>query len=120
MAVLPGAFALHPANLAEIEAALESAHAEDEQDAVKMVDLMLEGAGQQLLAIHLEPLALLVLRAHADLCGAHYLLANIRKAQAALLFVLLAFAHDDLRIDEHKFLFGVLAHAEVDDGDALG
>src|SRR5580704_5784907 len=95
MAVLPGAFALHLANLAEVETALQRAHAEDEQHAVKMVDLMLEGARQQLKAIHLEPFTIFVLSANANLRGAHHLLADIRKAQAALLFVLPALAHNN-------------------------
>ncbi len=70
--------------------------------AVKVVDLMLEGARQKLFAIHLEPFAVFVLRADANLGGAHHLLANVGKAQAAFLFVLLALAHNDLRIDQHK------------------
>src|SRR5208337_1365756 len=119
MTVLPDAFALHLANLAQIETALERAHAEDEQHAVKMVDFMLEAARQKLVAIHLEPLAVFVLRANANLCGAHHLLANVGKAQAALLFVLPALAHNNLRIDQHKSLFAILSHAQVDDGDAF-
>ena len=97
MAVLPSAFVLHLANLAQIQAALQRAHAKDEQNAVEMVDLVLKGARKQFFAVHLEPLAVFILGADADLGRARHLLANIGKTQAALLLVLLALAEDDLR-----------------------
>ncbi len=52
--------------------------------------------------------------------SALHLLANFRKTEAALLFVLLPLAKDDLGIDEHQFLRRILSLAQVDDGDALG
>src|ERR1035438_4836784 len=57
---LPRAFALHLANFAQIQIAFESAHAEDEQHPIEMIDFMLKRARQQLFPVHLEPLALLV------------------------------------------------------------
>ena len=87
---LPLARALHLADLAQIEVALEGAHAEDEQHAVDVVDLMLHGARQQVFAVHFEPLAVLVLGANADLGGADDLLADIGEAEAALFLVELA------------------------------
>ncbi len=41
------------------------------------------------------------------------------RREAALFFVLLAFALDDLRIDEDDLVVGVLLEADVDDGEAL-
>ena len=57
-------------------------------DAVEVIDLVLEGAREQLFAVHLEPFAVLVLRADADLGGADDLLANVGEAEAAFFFVL--------------------------------
>src|ERR1035438_1529036 len=116
---LPLARALHLANLAQIEVALQCAHAKDEQHAVEVVNLMLDAAREQLFAIHLEPLALLVLGADADLGGAYDLLADVGEAEAAFLLIELALSEDDLGIDEHQLLAGLLAHAEVDSGKAL-
>ena len=80
---------------------------------------MLDAAREQLFAIHLEPLALLVLGADADLGGAYDLLADVGEAEAAFLLIELALSEDDLGIDEHQLLAGLLAHAEVDSGKAL-
>src|ERR1700733_5762407 len=66
---LPRAFALQLADFAQIQVALQSAHAEDEQHPVEMIELMLKRAGQQLFPVHLEPLALLVLCTNANFCG---------------------------------------------------
>src|SRR6202021_1420320 len=97
--VLPGPFALFLANAAQNHVALQAAHTKDEQHAVKMVNLMLKSARQQLLPIHLKPLAVLVLRTHRHLGRALHLLMNLRKAQAAFFLVLLALARNNLRID---------------------
>src|ERR1700722_8584037 len=107
---LPLAFALCLANLAQRQVALQRAHTEDEQHAVEMIDLVLEAAREQLLAIHLEPLAKLVLRANPHLGRTHNLLANVGKAEAPFFFVKPALAKGDFRIDEHQLLSRVLAH----------
>src|ERR1039457_942093 len=120
LAGLPLAFALHLADLAQVDVALEGAHAEDEQHAVEVVDLMLDAAREQLSAVHLEPLAALVLGADADFGGADHFLADIGEAEAAFVLVLFALLEDDLGIDEHQAVFGDLAHAEIDDRDAPG
>src|ERR1019366_392327 len=117
---LPCAFALHLANPAQGQVALQGAHAEDEQHAVEVVDLMLETAGEQFRTVHLEPLSMRVLGANAHLGGANYLLVNLREAEAAFLLILLAFAQNNLGVDEHQLVLGLLAHAQVDDRQALG
>src|ERR1035437_5103552 len=117
---LPLARALHFADLAQVEVALEGAHAEDEQHAVEVVDFVLKGAREQLFAFHLKPLALLVLGADFYLEGAHHLLANVGEAEAAFFLILFVFAEGDFGIDEHELLRGILAGAEGDHGDALG
>src|ERR1039458_427400 len=111
---LPLARALHFADLAQAQVALESAHAEDEQHAVEVVDLMLQAARKQLFSVLLEPLAVLVLGANAYLGVARNLLANLGKTEAAFLLVLLAVAEDDFWIDEHQLVFWDFAHAQVD------
>src|SRR5580698_3889893 len=77
MGRLPLAFALQLANLAQVQVALERAHAKDEQDSVQVIDLMLHGAREQFFAVHLVPFAVLVLRADAHPGRAHHLLANV-------------------------------------------
>src|SRR5215472_5617880 len=52
---LPLAGLLHLANLAQDEVALEGAHAAEEEYAVQVVDLVLEGTRQQLGAFKFEP-----------------------------------------------------------------
>src|SRR6185312_4005760 len=116
----PCAFVLHLADLAQIQAAFQRAHAEDEQNSVQVIDLVLKGARQQFLAIHLEPLALLVLRAHLHPGRALHLLTNIGKAQTALFFVLFAFFVRDRRIDEDQLLRRVFSLAQIDHRNALG
>jgi hypothetical protein len=88
--------------------------------AVEVIDLMLEAAREQFFAVHLKPLAVLILGADAHLGRAHHLLANVGKAEAAFLFVDLALAGDDLGVDDYQLLLGVLAPAQVDDREALG
>src|ERR1035437_9343491 len=111
---LPLAFALHLANLAQVQVALEGAHAEDEQHSVHVVDLMLEAAREHVFAVHLEPFALLILGADAHLGVARHLLVNFGKTETAFLSVGVAVAGDDLGIDEHQLVFGLLAQAHVD------
>src|SRR6266567_7715877 len=100
---LPRALALHLANFAQRHVALQPAHAEDEQHAVEVVDLVLEGAGQQFVAVHLKPFAVCVLRTDFHFEGTDDLFTDLGKAEAAFLFVLLALLEDDLRIDQNQF-----------------
>src|SRR5579863_3535481 len=117
---LPRAFALHLANLAQRQIPFQGAHAKDKQHPIEMVDLVLKCPREQLFAVHLEPLALFILRSNAYLGRTRNLLANLRKTQAAFFLVLFPFAKDDLGIDEHQLLFRVLAPAQVDHRDTLG
>src|ERR1017187_817804 len=116
---LPLAVGLHLADLAQIQAALQRAHPEQKKNAIQVVDLVLEGARQQIIPVHLEPFALLILRTDANLGGAHNLLANVGEAEAAFLLVQLALAQNNLGIDQHQLGFGPLAHADVDHGHAF-
>ena len=52
------------------EVSLQAADAVDKEHTVEVVDLVLEGAGEQFFAFHLEPLAVLILGPHLDPCGA--------------------------------------------------
>ena len=66
---------------------------------------MLKGARQQLFPIDFKPFARYILSADLHLRRARNLFANFRQAQAALFFVLLAFAKNNLRIDENDLIF---------------
>src|SRR5579862_4057981 len=94
---LPRTLALHFADLAQRHIPLQAAHAKDEQHSVQVVNLVLKGARQQFLAVHLKPLAVLVLGADGHLGGAHHFLADLGETEAAFFFVLPAF----LRSEEH-------------------
>src|ERR1017187_4559280 len=89
---LPCAFALHLADPAQGQVALQTAHAKDKQHSVQVVNLVLKTTRKQRFAVHLKPLSLLILGAHAHLGRPHYLLVDVRETEAAFFFVLLAFA----------------------------
>ena len=99
------------------QVALERADVGDVEPAVEVIGLVQEGARQQVLAGHLEELALDVLRAHGDALGAPHLLAEAGNAEAAFLALLLAFHLDDLRVDEDQLRRRVLAVGRIDHRD---
>src|SRR5579872_4020635 len=118
-ASFPLAGLLQLADLAQNQVALQRAQAPQEEDAVEVVDLVLESARQKLRSFRLEPFTLKVLRPDLHLRRARYFLANIRQAQAALFRNLPAFLLDDLRVHEDDLVIRVLFVAEIDHGDAL-
>ena len=69
----------------------------DEQNAVQVIDLMLDGAGQQVLTGDLELFAFYFLSAHRDLFRAAHWLAETGNAEAAFFSGLLAFLRRSLR-----------------------
>ena len=85
-----------------------------------MVQLMLHGAGQQLFAAGLEPLALDVLGAQADLHRALDVLAESGNRQAAFLAHLAAVLFDDFGVDQHHSRGRILAGRSVDDRQTPG
>src|SRR5215472_12176570 len=87
---------LQLANAPLHEVALQGAQVVDEEHTVQMIDLVLHRARQQIVALGLEEFAVHVLRAHLHARRALDLFADLRKAEAAFLFKLLAFALDDL------------------------
>src|SRR5271170_1783509 len=102
IARLPLASLLHLANPAQDQVALECAHAAEKKNTVEVVDLVLEGASEQLGTVQLGPFAFEVLCAHSYLRGTRNLLADLRKTQAALFFVLLPFAENDLGVNQNN------------------
>ncbi len=91
----------------------------DEENAVQVIDFVLEGAGQKLLTGKLDALAVLILRFHDLPCGAGNGLAETGDAEATFFAGLLSFAEDDFRIDDDDLVGLVFAQADVDDRDLL-
>ncbi len=85
IARLPFPGSLQFADLAQHEIALQRTDAEDEENSVQVVDLMLEGASQQLVGFPFKPIALQILGAYFDLRGARDFLPNVGQAETALL-----------------------------------
>src|SRR5271170_1119227 len=110
---LPLASLLQLADAPLDEVALQRAHAEDEEDAVKMVDLMLKGPRQQFLGVVGAPFPDSSRRSHLHDRRTRNLLMNVWQAQATLFGILLALLEGDFRIDEHNPLFGILLEAEI-------
>src|SRR5688572_20778617 len=97
----------HPAPLEETEVV-------DEQLPVQVIDLVLEGACQEIGRLALEQVALEVRRAHRDPCGAVDIPVNVRNRQAAFLGAFLPRFGNDLGVDEDD---GIVV--DVDDRDTL-
>ena len=81
--------------------ALERAQMVDEKNSVQVIDLVQQGAREQIFAGDFEGFAFDVLGAHGGFLGAAHRLAKTGDAEAALLAGLLAFLRDDFGIDEN-------------------
>src|ERR1700744_5204003 len=117
---LPFAGALQFADATQDQVTLERTDAEDKQNAVQMVDFVLEGARQQLRSLALGPLAVFILRLHDHARCPPHLVANVGQTEAALFFNLFSLVQRDLRIDQDDLVFRLLLVAHVDDGEPLG
>ena len=80
------------------------------QVAVQMLDLMAEATGSNPLVLHLEPLAVTVLRLDTHHIGAGHLAVFPGYAEAALQRRLLPFGIDDLRVDQLDDLVVLVQH----------
>ncbi len=69
---------------------------------------MLDGDREEPLGVHLEVLAVDVLRGHADLAGAGHVLVDAGERQATLLRALRPLEGRDLRVDEDEGLVVLL------------
>ncbi len=87
---LPLAVLLHLLDSAKNKITLEPAESIDKENAVKMIDLVLHGACQQLFTFDFKPLAGDILSFHFDPRGALHLFTNVRQAETTLFFDLLA------------------------------
>src|ERR1700677_4171150 len=83
------------------QGALEGAQVIDEQDAVKMIDLMQHGAGEKVFAADFERFASDFSCADGGLFGATHRLAEARNAEASFFSGLLAVAGDPLGVDQN-------------------
>src|SRR6202044_3275008 len=97
---LPFPGPLQFANLAQHEIALQSTDAEDEENSVQVVDLMLEGPGQQVVRFPFKPITLEILGANFYFGSARDFLPDVGQTQTALLFKNLSFLAHHLRIDQ--------------------
>jgi hypothetical protein len=91
----------------------------DVEPAVQVVGLVEECPRKQILTGLFEGLAFGVLGANGDTLRTRDLLTKPGNAEAALFARLGTFAADDLGIDEHQSLVGVLSGAGVDHRDPL-
>ncbi len=89
----------------------------EEEDAVKVVDLVAKRTRQEVFAAHLERLPLRVLRAQGYKVRPHHVAAEPGDREAALLLALFAFRVDDFRIGKNNFRFGIFSGGHVHDGD---
>ena len=83
----------------------------DEEDAVEVVDLVLQGSCEKFVAFDFEGFAGGVLGANFDRGGAENFFADIGQAEAALFFDLLAVGFDDDGVDQCEFVGGIFAEA---------
>ena len=96
----------------------QAAQVVGEEDAVQVVDLVADGAGQVLLGVELERLAREVLRPHGDRQRAVHLVGDPGQGEAPLGVGLRALAPDDLGIDQDAERSRVLPHRDVHHGEA--
>ena len=103
-----------------VEVPLEATDPIDEQDAVEVVDLVLEAHRLEFRCVDLQVLSLQVRRAQFDVRSALDIGLEIRDGQASLRPDDLSTALDDLRIDEHQrvLLRVVRGPLGVDDDEA--
>src|SRR5271156_5662696 len=112
--VLPLAGFFQLADFAFDEVALQHAQMRDEEDAVEVVNLVAEGAGEQAFAAAFERSARRILRANGDVLGALDVTAESGQREAAFFFALLAFGINNFGIDEDHFRFGDFSVGDVD------
>ena len=101
------------------ELALQAGQVVDEDRALEVVGLVLQGDGEQLVGLDLELLARVVERADPDLGRAVDVLGLARDGEAALGVGRLPLGPDDDRIDEVEELLPLLPGRGVDDDAAL-
>src|SRR6266404_7587317 len=90
----------------------------DEENAVEMIDLVAEGAGQEVFAADFEGFTLGVLRSYCDELRSQNVAAKTWNGETAFLFTLFAFGVNDFRVGEDDFCFGIFSARDVDHGDA--
>src|SRR5262245_5704114 len=102
--------------LAHVHAALEPADAVDEEDAVEVVDLVLEAHRLEPLGLDLERVAVEIGRAQAHALGALDVGLEVRNREAAFVPADLALGLDDLGVheDARVLLGALLGPADVD------
>src|SRR5580704_14436289 len=94
-------------DLAADQVALEGTDVADVEPAVQMVDLVIEGARQQILAVHFERFAFYVLSPYRHFFRTPHLFPKTRKAEAAFFTGLRSLFVNDLRIDENDLLLRI-------------
>src|SRR5690349_13311665 len=88
-------------HLAADQVALQRADVRDVEAAVQMIDLVMKGARQQILAGHLERFAFDILGPYRDFFRTGDLFSKARKTEAAFFADLRSLFMDDFGIDEN-------------------
>ncbi len=86
------------------DVALGGAQAVHEEDAVQVVQLVLEDAGEEVLSLDLDGALVAVQAAHEDPASLPNLLAEVRDEEAPLLGDYLALLLDQLGVDQDQEL----------------
>src|SRR5690242_16336230 len=88
-----------------------------EEDAVEVVDLVAEGAGEKIFAANFKGFALGVLRAYGHELRADDVAAKAWNGEATLFLADFALRVNDFRIDEHNLGFGIFSGGDVHHGE---
>src|SRR4029077_18124778 len=99
---------------------LEHAEMLKEKNAVEVVNLVAESAGQQPLAAHFINFALYILRTHGHVSRAQNVSAEPGQRQAPFLFTLVSFHMNDLRIGKDHARLWIFSHAYVNHSKPFG
>ena len=110
---LPVAGFLQFADFSLDHVAPEHAEVRDKKDAVQVIGLVAECAGQQSFAAHLELFARGILRANRDVLRTRDVAPKPRYGKAAFLFALFALGIQNLRICADNSGFRILSVASI-------
>src|SRR5467141_2290860 len=104
-------------NFALDEVALQHAEMLEKEDAVEVIDLMAEGARQEIFAANFVVLAFGVLGFHGDKLRADDVTAEAGNGEAALFLADFSLGVNDFGIGQDDLGFGIFSAGDVDHGE---
>src|SRR5216684_4189978 len=100
------------------EVALQHAEMLEKENAVEVIDLMAEGAGEKIFAANFVGLAFGVLSLHGDKLRADDVAAKAGNREASLFFADFSLGVNDFGIGEDNLGFGIFSASDVNHGEA--